>query len=142
MIGRREFVGLVGGAVAWPVMTRAQEPPIPVVGFLRSASRVASAPNEAAFRLGLASLGFFEGRNVTIDYRYAENQIERLPTLASDLTRRPVAVIYGGENASALAARAATTTLPIVFRVGGDPVKLGLVEILTGLAETSPAWVT
>src|SRR4051794_31724496 len=129
-IRRREFVTLLGGAAAWPLAARAQQAALPVVGYLRSGSRAASADIEAAFRQGLGSLGLIEGRNVAIDYRYAENQTERLPALAADLVRRPVTVIYAGENGPAVTAKGATTTIPIVFRIGGDPVQLGLVASL------------
>jgi putative ABC transport system substrate-binding protein len=97
---------------------------------LRSGSRASSAGNEAAFRQGLASTGFIEGRSVAIDYQYADGQYDRLPTLASDLLRRQPAVIYAADNASATAAKATNTTSPIVFHIGGDPVQLGLVTSL------------
>jgi putative ABC transport system substrate-binding protein len=120
---RREFISLLGGAAAsWPLAARAQQPAMPVVGYLRSGAPAALANNESAFRQGLGSMGFVEGRNVAIDYRYAENQNDRLPALAADLVRRPVALIYAADNPAAVAAKAATTTIPIVFRIGGDPV--------------------
>jgi putative ABC transport system substrate-binding protein len=128
---RREFLKSIGGtAIAWPLVARAQPPRMPVVGYLRSAARSSLPQREAAFREGLFGTGFHEGGNVLIDYRYAENHYERLPILASDLVRREVAVIYAGENSSALAVKAATTTIPVVFRIGGDPIQLGLVTSL------------
>jgi putative ABC transport system substrate-binding protein len=125
---RRSFLTLLGGAAAaWPVAARAQQPALPVVGYLRSGSRPAAAHNEAAFRQGLGSMGFVEGRNVAIDYLYDEGRNERLLALAAELVRRQVTLIYAANNGPAVTAKAATTTVPIVFRVGGDPVELGLV---------------
>jgi len=125
---RREFIaGLGGVAAAWPAMVRAQRPVLPVIGYLRSGSRAFFGPNEAAFRQGLTSMGFIESRSVTIDYQYAEGQYDRLSMLATDLLRRKVDVIYAADNASATTAKGATTTVPIVFRIGGDPLQLGLV---------------
>src|SRR6266436_6444410 len=98
---RREFITLLGGAaVAWPLAARAQRQPMPVIGYLRSGSRAASSQVEAAFRQGLSSMGFIEGRNVAIDYQYAENQNDRLMALTADLLRQPVAVIYAGDNST------------------------------------------
>ena len=129
---RREFVTLLGGsAVAWPLAARAQRTAMPVVGYLRSGSRAASSQVEAAFRQGLSSMGFIEGRNVAIDYRYAENQNDRLAALAADLVRQPVALIYAGDNSTAVTVKAAITTIPVVFRIGGDPIQLGLVTSLS-----------
>jgi ABC-type uncharacterized transport system substrate-binding protein len=128
---RRKFITFLGGAAAaWPLAARAQQSAIPVVGFLRSGSRAPSAYFEAAFRQGLGSMGFIEGRNVAIDYRYTENQIDQLPALANDLVRRQVTVIYAANNGPAVTAKAATTPIPIVFRIGGDPIQLGLVASL------------
>jgi ABC-type uncharacterized transport system substrate-binding protein len=127
---RREFITLLGGAAAtWPLPVGAEQPAMPVVGFLRSTSLAVSKPMIAGFRQGLTAAGFNEGQNVAIEYRYADNQIERLPGLVAELIRLPVAVIVGNNNA-ALAAKAATTTVPIVFATGSDPVVDGLVANL------------
>jgi ABC-type uncharacterized transport system substrate-binding protein len=129
-VKRRAFISLLGGAAAaWPLAARAQQPAVPVIGFLRDTSLADAMHLVAAFRQGLKEAGFIEGQNVMVEYRSAEHQLHRLPALVADLVRQQVALIVGNTE-SALAAKSANTTVPIVFVTGGDPVMLGFVSSL------------
>ena len=127
---RREFIKVIAGSAAWPVVARAQQPAMPVIGFLGFASPDGYRPMVDAFRQGLQESGYVEGKNVGIKYHWAEGRIDRLSAMAADLVHSQVTVIAAASTTAALAAKAATTTIPIVFEMASDPVRLGLVASL------------
>jgi putative ABC transport system substrate-binding protein len=128
---RREFITIVGGAVAWPLSVRAQQAAMPVVGFMMAGSRLALRDEVTAFEAGLKEMGFTEGQNLALEYRFAEGQFDRFPAFASDFVRRQVSVIAASSPQGALAAKRATTAIPVVFSIGADPVEVGLVSSLS-----------
>src|SRR4029079_2883738 len=128
---RREFIALLGGAAAaWPMAARAQQPAIPVIGVLGSSAAEAFAPLVRGFRKGLHEAGYIEGQNVSVEYRWADDQYERLPVMASDLVQRKIAVLLAGGPPAAGAAKAATASVPVIFIVGFDPIGARLVDSL------------
>ena len=129
-IRRREVITLLGGAAAWPLAARAQQSAMPTVGFVTGRSAEATVRQLAAFRKGLNETGYVEGQNLVVEYHWLEGKYDRLPALMADLVRRRVAVIAALSNPTVLAAKAATTTIPIVFGVGQDPVRMGVVASL------------
>jgi putative tryptophan/tyrosine transport system substrate-binding protein len=135
-MNRRRAITLLGGVAAWPVAASAQQPAMPVIGFMSSGSPGPLRRQMAAVREGLREAGYVDGQNVAIEFRFAECQFDRFPSLAADLVRRPVAVLMATSNVGALAAKQATTTIPIVFSVGDDPVTTGLVDSLHRPAAT------
>ena len=135
---RREFIAGLGSVAAWPVVARAQQPAVPIVGVLNAISSAGRARELAGFRQGLNEGGYVEGRNVAIEYRSADGQYEQLPVLAADLVRRRVTAISALGAPAAVAAKAATTTIPIVFEVGADPVEIGLLVLLSQKVAADP----
>jgi putative ABC transport system substrate-binding protein len=148
-IRRREFISLLGGAAAWPIAARAQQPALSTIGWLHQSTRAGYAPFLAAFHQGLSEFGYVEGRNLAVEYRFAEDHLDRLPALAHDLVQRRVSVIAAAATPAVLAAKAVTASTPIVFSGGVDPVKSGLVASfnrpggnVTGTLQFTPSLIT
>src|SRR5262245_2387998 len=140
-LNRRGVIGLVGGAAAaWPLAASAQQPSMPVVGYLSSLGQAVSVQFDSAFRRGLSQMGYVEGQNVSVEYRWITNSYDQLPAMATDLVQRQVAVICAFGPPAVLAAKAATTRIPVVFVTGADPSNSALSQALTSRAGTSPAF--
>jgi putative ABC transport system substrate-binding protein len=132
-VRRRDFITLPGGAAAWPLTARAQQPATPLIGYLSSLGQAISARWDAAFRRGLSDMGYFEGQNVSVEYRWITDRYDALPAMAADLVQRQVTLIFALGPPAVLAAKAASPTIPIVFVTGADPLKFGFVASFPGV---------